>query len=557
MSKSKDILSQESGTSVKSWEGKLKIALAFPNTYYVGMSNLGYQTLYRLLNLADDTVCERVFLPGRKSSDQHRSTAKPLRSFESNRPLHAFHIIAFCLSFENDYLNILQMLRRANIPLLQKERGSSYPLVLGGGIASFLNPEPLAEIFDMFILGEAEEVIAEFLEVYRQKRPTRRKPKLPLKMFAHIAGIYVPSAYQVSYHEDGTIKKFTPAKGFPARITRRWVKNLNKFPVFSSLSTPYTEFSNMALLEVSRGCPRRCRFCAVGHVYRPYRSRKLAVLQQTILNSINRQSKIGLLGAAVCDYPYLAALIRSIVAKGGKVSISSLRVDALTEEIVGLLKESGHKTFSIAPEAGSERLRKVINKDLTNAEIFQTVTLLARNKIASLKLYFLVGLPTEDEKDVASIVDLTKRIKHFYCKEARGEQSLHQILVSISTFVPKPLTPFQWHPFGGIRELKQRLKLVSSGLKKEKKITVTFDLPKWGYIQTLLSRGDRRVSGFLLTAFNRGGDWTQAFKELALNPDFYVYRERRFNELLPWDFIDHKLDKKTLWREYQKALQTA
>lgn len=557
LKKSHTRLAQETGAVSKSHEGRLTVALAFPNTYYVGMSNLGFQIIYHLFNSADDVVCERVFLPDGKTTRHLQQSGRPLCSLESSQPLATFHIIAFSLSFENDYLNILTMLRLAHIAPLHKERTGHDPIIIGGGVAVSLNPEPLADIFDLFVIGEGEEIIKYVLDVFRTQRIGTRWPKPALEEFSRIDGIYVPAAYSVTYHDDGTIKAFRPRAGFPRTVKRQWIKDLNCFSGCSSLTTPSTEFGEMSLVELSRGCPRRCRFCAVGHVYHPYRIRTREKLLQEMLPALQRQQKIGLLGAAASDHPDLEGLIKHVADSGGDVSISSLRADALTEEIVRLLKKSGHMTFSIAPETGSERLRAAIAKDLTDDEIFTTVALLARHRIPQFKLYFLVGLPTEDEADMEAIVDLARRIRHAYFKEARGEKWLNQITLSISAFVPKPCTPFQWHPFAEMKELKKRLRIVVNGLKKEKKIVVTHDLPKWSYVQTLLSRGDRRSSIFLLKAMEAEGDWMRAFKDVAPNPDFYIYRTRSFEEILPWDFIDHGLDKKALWNEYQRALQSA
>ena len=545
---------EESGAVHKAGGGRLKIALAFPNTYYVGMSNLGFQFVYRQLNRAADVVCERVFLPDRSIAAEQNRT--PLSSLESHQPLNSFPVIAFSVSFELDYLNILTMLRQGRIAPLQRERDSYAPLIIGGGVALSLNPEPLADIFDLVVIGEAEEVLEEVLTVLREERSGTRWKKPALNKFARIDGVYIPSAYQVTYHDNGTIKAVSPEKGFPARIRRRWVKDLNQVSACSCLTTPGTEFSNMTLIEVSRGCPRRCRFCAAGHVYRPYRIRSADTLQQELLAGPVAEQKIGLLGAAVADHPDIELLMRSIAERGGSVSISSMRGDALTDSLVRQLTESGHKTFTIAPETGSERLRRVLAKDLSNAQLFSAVEMLARSRVQYIKLYFMIGLPTEDTDDIEAIADLTRRVKHAYFKEARAEKWLNQITLSVGIFVPKPFTPFQWHPFADRAELKQRLTIISRGLRKEKKVTVTHELPQRGYLQAILSRGDRRVSAFLIRALETGNTWSSVLKEVPLNPDFYVYRTRDFSETLPWDFIDHGIDREALWQEYRKALRT-
>jgi radical SAM superfamily enzyme YgiQ (UPF0313 family) len=545
----------ESGSISKPLAGKLRIVLAFPNTYHVGMSNLGFQLIYRQLNSFEDVVCERAFLPDGSIINHQEHSRKPLVSVESRQPLNSFHVIAFSVSFETDYLNILTMLKRAHLAPLRIERSPAAPLMIGGGVALFLNPEPLADIFDLFMIGEGEEMIEEFLDVLRQERAGRHWLKPDPKAFAHIAGVYVPAGYRVSYRTDGTIKSYRAEPGFPDIITRRWVADLNRFPGRSCLSTADTEFADMALVEVSRGCPRRCRFCAAGHVYRPYRIRARETLEQEIILSLHEHKKIGLLGAAVGDYPDVSRLVHLIAEQDGTAAISSLRVDTLSQELVARLRESRHMSFTIAPETGSERLRQVIAKDLTNDEIFAAVALLARYKITLLKLYFLIGLPSERAEDIDAIIDLTRRIRHAYYKEVRAEKWLKQITVSVSLFIPKPGTPFQWHPFADIRDLKRKLKIIDAGLKKERKILVTHEIPKWAYVQTLLSRGDRRTGAFLMKTMETGGDWVRAMREVPLNPDFYVYRLRSRTEIFPWDIIDHGVPKDSLWDEFQQALQ--
>ncbi len=547
-------ISDEKCTITCSGKGKIRVLLAFPNTYYTGMSNLGLQVLYRILNLSPDTTCERVFLPGTKEIQHLINTGKKLTSLESGQPFSSFNIIAFSLSFENDYLNILTMLSLGKIPLLQTSRSSFHPLIIAGGISVFLNPEPLADIFDQFIIGEAEEVLKEFLDTVRLKYHGKNWEKPSFSSFADIEGVYIPSANNIKYNSSGLPRKISSRKSFIKKIKCRHVADLDSFPASSCFSTPNTEFSDMLLVEASRGCPRGCRFCAAGSVYKPYRVRNKNNLLNEIQSLPAKQSKIGILGSAVSDFPDLPDLIKHITSRGRLVSISSLRADSLTEEMVSVLKESRHKTFTIAPEAGSERLRQGIGKSLTNEEIFRAAEILSKYRIPNIRLYFMIGLPGENEEDIKAIIRIAKEIKHVYYKEAKQKKWLHHITLSISPFVPKPFTPFQWHPYEQVSNLKRKIKIISNGLKKERKFMVNFDLPKWGYIQTLLSRGDRRVGKLLLKAFAHNGDWARAFRDTDINPDFYVYRERDLEETLPWDFIDHSINKKKLWEEYQKAL---
>ncbi|MFC1592144.1 radical SAM protein [Thermodesulfobacteriota bacterium] len=534
--------------------GRLRIALAFPNTYYVGMSNLGLQVLYRLLNLIPDVSCERVFLPEPREVLQLQKTGRPLVTYESGTPVGACHILAFSLSFENDYANILTMLDLAGITPLQQERPPREPLLIAGGITTFLNPEPLAAIFDLFIIGEAEGVLQECVDRALQHYGGRARTRPPLDAFADIPGVYVPSAYTVTYDSDGRIASVTARAGFPRRIARRLAPDINAAPGSSCLITPHTEFADMALAEVSRGCPRRCRFCAAGSVYRPYRVRASAGLLSEIAPLLERGTKIGLLGAAVSDHPELIGIMQAIMAAGCRVSIASLRADRLTEQIVSLLQQCGHKTFTIAPEAGSERLRTALGKNLSTNAILRAVRVLAQCRVSTIRLYFMIGLPTETRADIDAIASLTREIKHVYYQEARGEKWLNHLSLSISAFVPKPFTPFQWHSFEQVKTLKQKLKSIAGALKKERKVALHYDLPKWGYIQALLSRGDRRTTRILLAAHAAGGDWNRAFRQTDVNPDFSVYRRRPFEEILPWDIIDHGIDKQQLWEEYQEAL---
>ncbi len=532
--------------------GDLSVVLAFPNSYYVGMSNLGFQFLYRQLNLCPGVVCERVFLPDAKTADSIKNSDKSLKSLESKKPVRAFNIVAFSICFENDYLNILEILKLSKIALLNKERSETDPLIIAGGISIILNPEPLSSFFDIFLIGEAEEIVAEFIDVFRKTQIDRKRIKPPLSAFADIKGVYVPSGYSLEYKNDGKIKNRTALSGYPASIETRKVSNLDNFNPCSCITTHNTEFSDMTLLEVNRGCPRACRFCAVGNLYKPYRKRSFENLVQN-LALVPDTSRIGILGSAIADHPDFTKLIHYIAKKKGSVSLSSFRADRLTDEIAGILKQTGLKTFTIAPEAATQRLRDAIGKNLTDDEIFDAVAILARNKIESIKLYFITGLPWESDHDIEAIATMARKVKHLYSKELKSKRYLNRITVSLSIFVPKPWTTFQWHSFEDQKQIKRKLKTVVQSLKKDKKIVVVHEMPKWAYIQTLLSRGDRRTAALLLKTFENSYDWNKTFRESGLNPDFFVYRQRDNMEVLPWDFIDHKIDKKKLWEEYRKT----
>jgi len=375
-----------------------------------------------------------------------------------------------------------------------------------------------------------------------------------LEKAAAIKGVYVPQFYQVWYFDEGPIKRFTPKGNYPRQIERRWIRNINRIHTTSTLFTPHTEFNDMALVEVNRGCPRGCRFCAACFIYRPFRNRALEDLKKDIQELLAHEGRIGLMGSAVSDHPHLKEICQSILDSKGTLSIASLRADSISEDLITHLKASGHKTVSLAPEAGSERLRRVIKKGVEETDFLRIVETIVKTGIPNIRLYFIIGLPTETDQDIDEIVRLTKRIKHIFLRVGRDQKRIGRIVLSITPFIPKPSTPFQWAPYEEVNSLKRKLKLIKNELRGEGNIQVIHDLPKWGYIQTLLSRGDRRVGKMLLAAHYNGGNWRQAFKGINLNPDFYVYHERDLDEILPWDFIDHGVGKDYLRREYLEAL---
>ena len=557
--KAKRILEKERGAVQKPWGGKNSICLIYPNTYHVGMSNLGFQTVYQCLNSEDDIVCERSFLPDSEDLREYRHTQTPLFSLESQKPLSDFDILAFSISFENDFLNIPTLLDLARIPIGSQLRGERYPLVIAGGVAVFLNPEPLCEFFDLFILGESEEVIKEFLEVFRNaysKKWEREKVDF-LRKAGEVEGVYVPRFYHLSYAEDGKIEAMNPETGFPQRVKRRWVKEIDQYPTRSILFTRETEFKEMALVEVNRGCPRGCRFCAACFVYHPFRNRSLSLLESLSKEGLTEEHRIGLTGTAVSDYPDLPSLCRSILSQQGKISVSSLRVDAVTRPLIQCLREGEDRTVAIAPEAGSERLRKVLKKGYTDEVVLEAIDTLIENGLYQIKCYFLIGLPSETDEDVKAIPLLAKKIRHQILSNRKNKMDRWKLVLSVNPFIPKPATPFQWAPLEEVSELKRKLKVIQRGVKGEKGIEMIHDLPKWAYIQALLSRGDRRVGKILLAAHHFAGDWGRALRETSINPDFYVYRKRDLDEVFPWDFIDHGIPKERLKEEYLKAMEEA
>jgi radical SAM family uncharacterized protein len=547
----------ERGTVKKDWGGRISVALVYPNYYRVGMSNLGFQVVYDLLNERDDVVAERAFLPEEQEMSLRLGAGKGLFSLESQSPLKNFDIIAFSLSFENDYPNILTILETARIPLLQKDRGDDCPVIMAGGISSFLNPEPVALFFDLFLLGEAETNLDGFIDLFKEiiDKGSDRRETLE-RLDRDMPSVYVPSLYSVEYKEDGTIQsrssvlKDVPEKKFTI-CPKSSASHVNR----SCLLTKDTEFSDSILIELGRGCGRSCRFCAAGYVYRPPRAHTRESILECVDRALGESGQLGLLSASVLDTPGINDIFKNINEKGGRFSVSSLRADLLTEEILEQLKKTGMKSLAIAPEAGSERLRRVINKHLTNDQITNAVTLTARASEFSLKLYFLIGLPTETKDDVDEIYDLLKVIKHHMVKESRDRGRIGRIRLSVNCFVPKAFTPFQWFPMEEVAGLKKKQKWLKKTIEKEGGVSVTFDVPKWAYIQTLLSMGDRRVAPILMLVHKYEGDWSMAFRHSEINPDFFVLRPKGLDEILPWDFIDHGIRKEYLIKEYMLALK--
>jgi radical SAM superfamily enzyme YgiQ (UPF0313 family) len=537
----------EIGTIRKSWSGRISIALVYPNRYHVGMSNLGFQSVYRLLNEYDHVVCERAFLP-----ETSRPQTTPLRTVESGKLLSDADVIAFSLSFENDYPHILSILENIGLPLRADTRSDRDPLLLAGGVASFLNPEPIAAFFDCFLIGEAEVMLPRFLEAFE---PGNKKRAILKSIARSVPGAYVPAFYSVDYKRDGTISSFEALEDVPQSIQRTYVKDLGHTATFSSILTPDTAFDRTFLIEVGRGCPHGCRFCSAGFIYRPPRFRPISLLADNIDQGISLTDRIGLVGSAVSDLPGIGDLCGQYLDKEIRISFSSLRADGLTEELLTTLKHSNVKTATIAPDAGSERMRKVINKGITEEAILAAADSLVANGIPNLKLYFMIGLPSETADDVEAIIALCKKIKHRFLKSSRSQKRIGEITISLNCFVPKPFTPFQWVAMDEVSSLKKKIQKIKNELKKVPNIRIHSDIPRWAYIQALFSRGDRKVADILSLAHTNKGNWAQTLKAVSANPDFYTLRERDINEHLPWDFIDQGIKKSFLQQEFQRALK--
>jgi radical SAM family uncharacterized protein len=545
------LLARERGTIYKARGADVEVALAYPNTYHVGMSNLGVHQIYAVLNRRDDTACERVFLPDEDDREEYYRTGTALAALESQRPVKDFDILAFSVSFEQDYLNVLEMLDLAGIPAGRSERGPGDPLLVLGGICTFFNPEPLADFFDIMIIGEGEEVVQEFIEVFRLNRDKGRDALL--RALCSVEGIYVPGFYEVEYLADGRIRGRTRlVPEAPERIRKRSVSDIDRAAASSVILTPDTEFSDMHLAEITRGCGRHCRFCMAGYIYLPPRNLSSDQAGEQAKRADDVCGKIGLVGSALSDYPAIDELCARIE---GSLSVSSLRADSLSPALIERLARSGHKTISIAPEAGSERLRKVINKGLDEADILRAADLVFGSGIPNLKLYFIIGLPTETDDDVAEISALAQKVREVQLRHARAAGRIGRITLSVNSFVPKPFTPFQWEPMEAVASLNRKMRSLEKTLKPVGNMNVIHDLPKWEYFQALLSRGDRRLGRLLQAAHRHDGDWKAAARELGADMDFTVARRRDFDEVLPWDFIDIGVRKDYLKKEFERALE--
>ena len=549
--KAQALLADEQGTVSKDWGGKVAVALVYPNTYAVGMSNLGFQTIYRHLNALPDVVCERVFLPNPEDADEMRRSGTSPFSLESLRPLADFQMIGFSVTYEGDYINVLRLLAMASIPLRAADRGARDPLVLMGGVCAFSNPEPLAPFMDFVVVGEGEELVVELIAAYRNGDRDREKL---LASLAAMEGIYVPAEYDVAYAADGTLASVATRGAAPAVVTKRRLRNVNAFETVAAVKTPHAEYGHMALLEVGKGCGRGCRFCLEGQVYRPVRHRSVDALRETVAQmAANGERRVGLVGACVSDYPWIGELLKIVEENGLELSISSLRADSLTEDLVAALARGGHRTLTMAPEAGTERLRRAIRKPITDDQLTTACDLVRAHGIPNLKCYFMIGQPTETSEDVEAIPALAGRMLERLRVLDPSGQPFGRLTLSISSFVPKPWTPFQWVGFDGAASLGAKLETIKRGVRRLHNVRVLHENPREAALQALLARGDRRVADFLELAASYEGDWRRALREWDGDADFYATRERSTDERLPWDHFDVGVKKAGLLREWERT----
>jgi radical SAM superfamily enzyme YgiQ (UPF0313 family) len=548
-------LAKETGYVRKPHGGRLRVALAFPNTYWVGMSNLGFQTIYRLFNASDDVVCERVFLPPKQQLADLVRTRTPILSLESQTPVSDFDVLAFSVSFEWDYVNVLTIMRLAGMPVYAAERSDRHPLVVVGGAITFVNPEPLALFADIVAAGEGEVLVPVLERVCRESADRRDL----LRRLAVERGFYIPRFYQPQYAADGTLAGYSVADeagDAPFPIRKAAVKSTDALdPPATGIFTPETEFGSRLLVEVVRGCANLCRFCWAGYNYLPVRAFPADRILELARRARPYASRAGLVSIALCDHPEIERILTGLHDMGYAISPASLRLDDLTEPIVRILRASGERSITIAPETGSDRLRRVINKTVTNDEILDRAELIFANGIENLKLYYMIGLPTESDEDLVAIRDLTLQMRERMLAHARSKGRVGNITGSVNPLIPKPGTAYQWlameDPAATDRKIR-RLRSLMAGIDN---VYFNIKSERHSYYQALLSLGDRRVAPAIEAAERNGQNWRAAVAESGVDADFFIFRDRSGDAVLPWDVIDGGMKKSFFRAEYGKALR--
>ena len=552
--RARELLSKEVGYVRKPHGGRMRVALAFPNTYFVGMSNLGFQTVYTLFNAQNDIVCERVFLPPKTELAAQLASGAPLVTLESQTPVRDFDIFAFSVSFEWDYTNVLTMLRLAGMAPRATDRTRHDPLVMIGGAVTFVNPEPLALFADVIAAGEGEALIPPLLDAFRS---AEHRDDF-LKQLVTKRGFYVPAFYDVTYRDDGTIDAFNPREGTgaPPVVRKAALKTTDAVdPPATTIFTPDTEFGSRLLVEVVRGCANLCRFCWAGDNYLPVRAFPKERILRHAAAARPHSNRIGLVSIALCDHPDIEEILTRLVEMGYSISPASLRLDDLTPTILRLLRQSGERTVTIAPETGSDRLRRVINKTITNDEILAAAELIFESGIENLKLYFMLGIPTETDDDLVAIRDLTLQLRDVMMKYARPRGRVGRIVGSVNPLVPKPGTAYQWLPMEIDRVVERKIATMRSLMAGIENVYFTIKSERHSLYQALLSLGDRRVAPAIEAAERNGSNWRAAMAETGVDVDFFVFRDRSHDTVLPWDIIDGGM-KDTFFRaEADKAMR--
>lgn len=544
----RQLLLEEYGSLYKAGVGT-NIALVFPNSYYLGMSSLGFQVILAEINNHSDASCERAFL----SLDAHGSVSNErIRTLETNRLLSDFDIIGFSISFELDYINLVKILNLANITLRAKERGNKEPLIIAGGISPSFNPEPIADFVDAFVIGDGEKVINKLISEYQEWRNEENANRIDLyNKLSKIEGVYVPSLYDVYYGNDGKFTGIYAKNGLEPVIKRHSINNLDDYDTTSKILTPNTEFANTFLLEVARGCPHRCKFCVASHVQKCRFRAKEAILKLSQSELAKKADKIGLLGSSVSDHPQIDEIAAYIIDNGGKISVASLRADSISYGLLDALAASDQRTITLAPETASENLRKIIGKDILIDATLDVIKSAIKRGIINIKLYFMIGLPFETQEDVKSIVNLVENVKKIAYESNRPIASmLPQITVSVSPFVPKPHTPFQWLQMEDAKVLSKKLQFLKKELGQIGGVRFTASSAKWSAVQGVLARGDRRLANVLSDFVEKSLSWNQALKLNVLTQEFYL-QKREDDEVLSWDHIDLGTSKSFLLSKFK------